>query len=154
MQKKTLAERIFHAVCFEVIAIIITAPLFSWLMDRSIMQMGTLAIVLSTTAMIWNVIYNALFDRFWPSNRITRNAKVRTFHALGFEGGFIIIGLGLVVAILGVSVKTAFLMEIGFFLFFLPYTYIFNLAYDTLREKVIKHRARKMEMRLAGNYKK
>lgn len=30
--------------------------------------------------------------------------------------------------------------EIGFFLFFLPYTMLYNWAYDSLRERVIKRR--------------
>ncbi|SFC12464.1 multidrug/biocide efflux PACE transporter [Pragia fontium] len=154
MQNKTLTERVFHAVCFEGIALIITAPLFAWLMGRTVFQMGMLAIVLSTTAMLWNMIYNAIFDRLWPSNRVKRTAKVRIFHALGFEGGFILIGLTLVMITLGVSVKTAFIMEIGFFIFFLPYTYIYNLAYDSLRERFMKRRAKKVAMAFAENHDK
>lgn len=154
MQKKTLTERVFHAVCFEVIALITTAPLFAWLMDRSIFQMGMLAILLSTTAMIWNIIYNAIFDHFWPATRIKRNAKVRVYHTLGFEGGFIFIGVTLIMGLLGISMKAAFMMEIGFFLFFLPYTYLFNLAYDSLRASIFKRRAKKVSIKLARNHNK
>lgn len=146
MQKKSILERVLHAVCFEVIAVIITAPTVAWLMGRSVWQMGTLAILLSTAAMVWNMIYNSLFDRFWPADRFLRNAKVRIMHAFGFEAGFILIGLGLVMVMLGVDVKTAFIMEIGFFLFFLPYTFIYNLAYDLLRAKLMKRRMSKMRL--------
>lgn len=146
MQKKSVLERVFHAVGFEVIAVGITAPAAAWIMGRSVWQMGTLAIVLSTAAMIWNIIYNSMFDRLWPSDRVVRNTKVRILHALGFEVGFIVIGLGLVMALLGIDAKTAFLMEVGFFLFFLPYTFIYNLAYDALRAKVIKRRISKRQL--------
>ena len=109
-------------------------------MQRSVMEMGGLTIILATTAMIWNIIYNFGFDRFWPVQRVTRTAKVRALHALGFECGFIVIGVSIVSAVLGVTLLQAFTLEIGFFLFFLPYTMFYNWAYDTLREKNIKRR--------------
>ncbi|MBP9643055.1 MAG: Na(+)-translocating NADH-quinone reductase subunit E, partial [Budvicia sp.] len=43
MQKKSVLERVFHAVGFEVIAVGITAPAAAWIMGRSVWQMGTLA---------------------------------------------------------------------------------------------------------------
>lgn len=150
MQKKSILERVFHAVCFETIAVLITAPVVAWLMGRSVWQMGALAILLSTAAMIWNMIYNSLFDRIWPADRVIRNAKVRILHAFGFEAGFIVIGLGLVMAMLRIDVKTAFLMEVGFFLFFLPYTFIYNLGYDVLRAKIVKQRVNKVRIQRVG----
>ena len=66
VQRRSLMERIFHAVCFEGIATAVLAPTTAWLMQRSVLEMGGLTILLATTAMIWNIIYNALFDRLWP----------------------------------------------------------------------------------------
>jgi uncharacterized membrane protein len=140
LHRRKLPERIFHAVCFEGIATAILAPTAAWLMQRSVLEMGGLTVILATTAMIWNIIYNAVFDRLWPVTRITRTAKVRAFHALGFECGFIVIGVGIVSAVLGISLFQALTLEIGFFLFFLPYTMLYNWVYDTLRERVIKRR--------------
>ncbi len=65
---------------------------------------------------------------------------MRALHALGFETGFIIIGVTMVAIVLGVSLLQAFMLEIGFMLFFLPYTMAFNWAWDTLRERVIRRR--------------
>lgn len=135
LQRK-LPERIFHAVCFEGIATAILAPTAAWLMHRSVVEMGGLTIILATTAMLWNIIYNFGFDRFWPVQRVKRTAKVRALHALGFECGFIVIGVTIVAAVLGVTLLQAFTLEIGFFLFFLPYTMLYNWAYDTLRRKL------------------
>ena len=42
--------------------------------------------------------------------------------------------------VLGVTLLQAFTLEIGFFLFFLPYTMFYNWAYDNLREKFLKRR--------------
>lgn len=115
IQRRSLPERIFHAVCFEGIATAILAPTTAWLMQRSVLEMGGLTILLATTAMIWNIIYNALFDRLWPAHQVRRTAKVRALHALGFESGFIVIGVSIVAWVLNVSLLQAFTLEIGFF---------------------------------------
>ncbi|WP_145535245.1 multidrug/biocide efflux PACE transporter [Yersinia thracica] len=140
VHRKSLFERIIHAVGFEVIAISICAPVGAWLLDRSILQMGTLTVLLSSVAMLWNIIYNSLFDHFWPVSRVAKTLRVRAFHALGFESGFILIGLPIAAGVLGVSLLQAFILEIGFFLFFLPYTMFYNWVYDSLRARIIRSR--------------
>jgi uncharacterized membrane protein len=143
VQRRKLPERIFHAVCFEGIATAILAPTTAWLMQRPVLEMGGLTIILATTAMIWNIIYNAGFDSLWPRHKVPRTTKVRAAHALGFEVGFIFIGVSIVSMVLGVGLLQAFTLEIGFFIFFLPYTMFYNWAYDTLRDRVIKRREQK-----------
>lgn len=144
IQRRSLPERIFHAVCFEGIATAILAPTTAWLMQRSVLEMGGLTILLATTAMIWNIIYNALFDRLWPAHQVRRTAKVRALHALGFESGFIVIGVSIVAWVLNVSLLQAFTLEIGFFLFFLPYTMLYNWAYDVLRQRIVTRRQQRI----------
>jgi len=61
--KKSLGERILHAIGFEALAVMISAPIAAWLLNKSMFEMGTLAILLSTTAMLWNIVYNSIFDR-------------------------------------------------------------------------------------------
>ncbi|MEL0552628.1 MULTISPECIES: multidrug/biocide efflux PACE transporter [Enterobacteriaceae] len=143
-QRKTLTERVIHAVSFEGLATLILAPTAAWLMQRSVVEMGGLSILLATLAMIWNLIYNAVFDRLWPVSRVVRTLRVRALHAIGFESGFIIIGVTAVALVLGVSLIQAFMLEIGFMLFFLPYTMLFNWLWDTLRERVLKYRQQRM----------
>ncbi len=138
MQKKTVRERICHAIGFELIALIICAPAGAWLLNKPIFDMGALAIMLSSVAMLWNIIYNSAFDRLWPATRVKRNVPVRIGHALGFEGGFILIGLPLAAWMLNVTLWQALMIEIGFFLFFLPYTVAYNWGYDMLRERFMR----------------
>ena len=128
------------AITFEGLATLILAPTAAWLMQRSVVEMGGLSILLATLAMVWNIIYNAAFDRLWPVSRVPRRLKVRALHAIGFETGFVIIGVTMVAIVLGVSLLQAFMLEIGFMLFFLPYTMAFNWVWDTLRERVIRRR--------------
>ncbi|WP_336821479.1 multidrug/biocide efflux PACE transporter [Cedecea sp. VD20] len=131
---RSLSERIVHAVGFEAIAIGICAPTAAWLMNKPLFQMGALAIMLSTVAMVWNIIYNAGFYKFYPPS-LKRAMGLRVAHALGFEGGFILIGLPLAAWMLNVTLLQALMVEIGFFLFFLPYTVAYNWCYDWLRAK-------------------
>ncbi|MBN0779941.1 PACE efflux transporter, partial [Pseudomonas aeruginosa] len=112
-QRKTLTERVIHANTFEGLATLILAPTAAWLMQRSVVEMGGLSILLATLAMVWNIIYNAAFDRLWPVSRFPRQLKVRALHALGFETGFVIIGVTMVAIVLGVSLLQAFMLEIG-----------------------------------------
>lgn len=140
LQRKSLMERIIHAVSFEGLATLTLAPTAAWLMQRSVVEMGGLSVLLATLAMVWSLIYNAAFDRIWLVSRVTRNLKVRALHAIGFESGFIIIGVTAVALLLGVSLMQAFMLEIGFMLFFLPYTMLFNWVWDTLRVRVLKRR--------------
>ena len=144
LQRKSLTERIIHAVSFEGLATLILAPTAAWLMQRSVVEMGGLSILLATLAMVWNLIYNAIFDRIWPVSRVVRTLKVRALHAIGFECGFITIGVTAVALLLGVSLIQAFMLEIGFMLFFLPYTMLFNWVWDTLRERVLKYRQQRI----------
>ncbi|HKM96166.1 MAG TPA: multidrug/biocide efflux PACE transporter [Buttiauxella sp.] len=133
-QNRTLAERIVHAVGFEVIAIAICAPLAAWVLDKPLFQMGALSILLSTVAMVWNLIYNAVFDKFFPVGQ-KRRMPLRVAHSVGFEGGFILIGLPIAAWVLDITLLQAFMVEIGFFLFFLPYSVMYNWAFDALCDR-------------------
>lgn len=150
MQKKTVGERIIHALGFELIALLICAPAGAWILDKPLFDMGALAIMLSSVAMVWNIIYNTVFDRLWPADRFKRRLPMRISHALGFEGGFILIGLPLAAWMLNITLWQALTVEIGFFLFFLPYTVAYNWLYDTLRARIM-HRRKKDTSRMSAN---
>ena len=133
MPRKTLTERIFHALTFEVIALLICAPLFSWLMGTTLAAMGALTLAISAIAALWNVVYNAGFDRLQQRWGFTRTFTVRVLHTLGFEFGLILVAVPLAAVWLGISLWRALVLDAGLLLFFLPYTLAFNLLYDMLR---------------------
>lgn len=135
MRTRSLKERFYHAACFEIVAILTVAPLAAWAMDKPLFQMGSLAIMLSTVAMLWNMIYNSGFDRLCPPGKVHRGPVLRILHALGFEGGFIVIGLPIAAWMLSISLLEAFMLEVAFFLFFLPYTVAYNWLWDKLRQR-------------------
>jgi uncharacterized membrane protein len=137
---KSFAERCFQAVIFEVLAIIISAPLLVWLMDVSMAHAGLLTLMISMLAMTWNVIFNALFDKIERRLGLVRTFRVRAVHAVAFEAGLILTVVPLAAWWLNISLLDAFLLDIGVVLFFLPYTFLFNLGYDKLRVVVLKKR--------------
>jgi uncharacterized membrane protein len=137
---KSVRERAFHATLFEVGGVILVAPLLAWLMNYSLAMMGALTIMISTVAMLWNMVYNSLFDRLRRRIGFEMSLLYRALHALGFEAGLILAVVPMAAWWLSISLLDAFLLEIGLLLMFLPYTMAFNWAYDRLRERAVRRR--------------
>lgn len=137
---KTLSERIVHALGFEFFALLLCAPTIALVMDKPLLSAGALTLFISVTATLWNMLYNTLFDRLQRRAGFKRTVWVRIAHALGFEGGLILAVVPLAAWWLSISLLEAFLMEAGLLIFLLPYTYFYNLAFDTLRERRLQRR--------------
>jgi uncharacterized membrane protein len=131
--QRSLKERFFHALGFEVLAIALCAPLGAWLLGYSLVHMGLLTLMISLMAMIWNMAFNALFDRAQLRWGFRRTLGARVIHSLLFEVGLILAVVPLAAWWLGISLWEAFVLDIGIVLFFLPYTFGFNWGYDHLR---------------------
>ncbi|MCU6241041.1 PACE efflux transporter [Enterobacter asburiae] len=130
---KSIKERVFHAVIFEVTANVIIALSLAWLMNVSVLQSGSLSVISALTATVWNFIFNKLFDSLQKKYQFQRTFLVRAIHAVGFETGLIISLIPVAMVMLNLTVTEAFFVEIGLVLFFLPYTMLFNWLYDYLR---------------------
>lgn len=137
---KHLGERILHAVLYEVCAMVMLVPLAALLTGSGMGQMGVLALMMSCVAMLFNMLFNALFERAERRWGLQRTVWVRSAHAVLFEGGLVVMLVPLAAWWLQVSLWQALLLDLGFFAFFLPYTYVFNLAYDRLRQRVMQGR--------------
>jgi len=95
--------------------------------------MGALTLAISLIAMAWNVVYNSAFDRLQRRIGFNRTLTVRVLHATGFEFGLFLVTVPLAAFWLDISLWRAVVLDAGLLLFFLPYTLVFNWAYDTLR---------------------
>lgn len=135
--ERSLSERTLHALLFEILAIGISAPLAAWLTGQSVLSMGFLTAVIATMAVLWNMLYNWLFDRLQNRYRFDRTLWVRALHACGFELGLIIVAVPFVAWWLDATLWHALVLDIGLVLFYLPYAFFFNLGYDKLREKIV-----------------
>ncbi|WP_095159672.1 multidrug/biocide efflux PACE transporter [Pseudomonas sp. Irchel 3E13] len=145
LQKKTLTERIVHALGFEFFALLLCAPTIALVMDKPLMSAGLLTLAISVTATLWNMLYNVLFDRLQNRVGFQRTPLIRMLHALGFEGGLILAVVPMAAWWLSIGLVEAFLMEVGLLVFLLPYTYLYNLGFDRLRERYL---ARQVEVGL------
>lgn len=132
---KSITERVFQAVGFELLAIVICTPLLAWVMDKPMLDMGVVTMAIAVLALAWNVLFNGMFDRLLTRLAIVRTAWVRVVHALLFEGGLVALGVPLIAWWLDISLWQAFVLDIGVLLFFLPYTYVYHWGYDVLRGK-------------------
>ncbi|MEO9382953.1 multidrug/biocide efflux PACE transporter [Chromobacterium phragmitis] len=138
---KKLGERILHAVLYEACAMALLVPLAALVLRKNMLHMGALALMMSTAAMLWNMVFNALFERLERRFGWQRTVAVRSLHALGFEGGLVVLLVPLAAWWLDTGYWQAFLLDLGFFVFFLPYTYAFNWLYDHLRARFVARRA-------------
>ena len=138
--EKSITERFCHALLFEVLAIAICAPLGAWLLGYPLAHMGLLTLMISLVAMVWNMLFNALFDQAQRRMGFERHFTARAVHAVLFEIGLLLAVVPLAAWWLGISLWRALVLDIGIALFFLPYTFVFNWVYDSLRERLATRR--------------
>jgi uncharacterized membrane protein len=89
------------------------------------------AIAASAIAVVWNLVYNTLFER-WEASQAKRGRSLlrRVVHAIGFEGGLVVTLVPLFAWWLDISLWQAFVLDLGLIVFFLVYTFVFNLLFD------------------------
>lgn len=137
-----IVERIFHAVLFEVFAVLLTIVGLILFTEHQLMAVSGLVILISLIAMVWNFIFNWIFDYFFPASRETRGVKIRLLHVTLFEGGLLCMTLPLVAYILKISLWQAFMIDLAMTVFIVIYTLIFNYIYDHTRAMIVKKRIR------------
>jgi len=127
-------DRLRHAISFEVIALILVIPAGAILFNVPLHDFGVVGIVSATLATLWNLGYNVLFDL--ALQRLTgttlKSRILRVLHALAFEAGLLMVLLPFIAWYLGISLWDAFVLDIALAAFYLVYSYVFNLIYDTL----------------------
>jgi len=139
MSHKSLKERVLHALGYEVTALLITIPGAALILQRPVGHIGVTVFAIALLAMAWNMVFNSFFDRIYPP-RAPRNFYVRSLQAIGFEGGLLSMALPLTAWSMNMSLKEAFLMDIGLLLFYLPYTYLFNWIWDSVVNYYLERR--------------
>jgi uncharacterized membrane protein len=126
-------RKIVYVVCFELIAIAMSSVLLKLLSGSPIGYAGATAAASSAIALLWNLVYNTLFER-WEARqaRKGRSFRRRAAHAVGFEAGLVLMLVPLFAWILGVGLREAVAYNLSMILFFLVYAFLFNLAFDRL----------------------
>jgi len=140
LYQRSLKERIFHAVLFEILGILFATPLAMWMTKKPALSMAALSAVISGMAMLWNMIFNWIFDVLQRKYHFRRNIWIRMLHACCFEIGLIIMVVPLVAWWVNTTLWHALVVDIGLVLFFLPYSFFYNLIYDKVRLGLLKRR--------------
>ncbi|KVR24924.1 hypothetical protein WK15_18840 [Burkholderia ubonensis] len=126
-----LPRKITQAILYEAIAIACISPAIAARFGEGLVYSGALSATMSAIALLWNMVYNTLFER-WEATRVqrTRTLGRRIIHACGFEGGLIFILVPVVAWWLDISWFDAFLVDLGLFAFFFCYAFVFQWAFD------------------------
>lgn len=128
-----IKRKVVYITLYEIIAIAMSTTGLALLSGANMGHASVAAIAASAIAVIWNLVYNTLFER-WESRQAKRGRSVlrRVVHAVGFEGGLVITLVPLFAWWLNISLWQAFVLDLGLIVFFLVYTFVFNLAFDKL----------------------
>jgi uncharacterized membrane protein len=126
-----LKRKVVYVSLFELFAIALTSSFLMLLAGHDATHSGVAAIASSSVAVVWNFIYNGLFEA-WESRQATRGRSMarRAAHAIGFEGGLIAILVPLFAWWLNITLWEALVLDLGLVVFFLIYTFLFSLIFD------------------------
>lgn len=133
----TLKERLLHSALFEIgavgvstIAMLLVSP------DKGSAALGV-GILMSVVAMVWNLIFNSLFDKIFTAPRETRGIVIRILHTVMFECGLLIATVPMIVYFLQLTLWQALMADIGLTILIMIYALIFNWIYDNVRLKFV-----------------
>lgn len=134
----SLKERIFHALLFEAVALLLLTLLAVIITGNDVAKMSGLAIALSMIAMLWNFIFNILFDKLYGEDRYSRRLWIRIQHGFWFELGMLVFSFPVMMWVLQLDFLAVLLLDIGTMAFFLLYAIAFNWIYDITRARYMK----------------
>ena len=131
-QMRTPRDRVRHAVLFELIALVLVAPLGGLVFGIDVAHFGVVALVSTTLAMLWNYAYNLGFDHalLRLGRPVAKTVKLRILHAVLFEAGLLLLLVPFIAWYLAVPLWQAFLMDLSLAGFYLLYAFVFNWLYD------------------------
>lgn len=131
---RNTADRIRHALSFEIIALAIVTPLGALVFDLPLHHMGVVTLISATIATGWNYLYNLLFDlaMLRIRGRVAKTPALRLLHAALFEIGLLIVLIPFIAIYLRIGLWEAFVMDLAFAGFYMVYALVFNWAYDLI----------------------
>ncbi len=131
MSVQGVKRRLIYVGLYELIAIILSAILLQLMSNGGAVKSLGLAVLASALAMVWNLVFNHWFERWEASRRQGgRNLLVRIIHAIGFEGGLLVLLVPVVAWWYSLSLWQALLMDLALMVFFLFYTLVFTWGFD------------------------
>ena len=129
---RTTRDRVRHAICFEIIGLLLIMPLGAMGFGLELKDIGIITIVAATIATLWNYVYNLFFDRAMKrwSGSVQKSFFMRAIHAVFFEFGLLLVTLPMIAYYLGIGLWQALVMDMAFVVFYLIYAFVYNWIYD------------------------
>lgn len=126
-------RRLTYVVSFEVLAIAISSSFLSMMRGSSTAYSAALSVMISTTAMTLNLIYNYIFEA-WEQRQSdpTRTVTRRIIHAIGFQLCLITLLIPMISWWFDVSLLEALIMNFALMIFFPIFTFVFSWGFDTI----------------------
>jgi uncharacterized membrane protein len=126
-----IKRRVVYISLYEGLAIVAASFGLALMSNAGLAHSSVLSVIASVIAVLWNLTFNALFER-WESRQAVRGRSVgrRIAHAIGFEGGLVTMLVPVFAWFLDVSLWQALVMDLGLVVFFLIYTFVFNWGFD------------------------
>lgn len=120
-----------QAIVYEIGAVLLVTPFISYGFEQDVMSSVGLSVVMSVIAVLWNYLFNTLFE-IWESRQVVRGRswRRRLVHAIGFEGGLTLLFVPLLMYWLSVSWWVALLTDVSLLIVFLVYTFVFTWIFD------------------------
>lgn len=126
-------RRLVFVSCYEGLAIVCSSWGLAQMSGDGLGHAGVMGVASSAIAVLWNLVFNALFER-WEARQAVRGRSFarRAAHAVGFEGGLLLFFVPLFAWWFEVSLWQSLVMDVGLLVFFLLYTLVFNWVFDRL----------------------
>ncbi len=124
-------RKVVQAVLYELVGALFVSPAIAYTFDENMAYSTALALLLSLCALLWNMLFNSLFE-FWEARQIhrSRGLQRRILHAAGFESGLALLLVPLMAWWLEISWLQAFMADLGLLAFFFVYAFAFQWAFD------------------------
>ena len=124
-------RRVVQAVLYEAVAIACVAPMLMWVFKQPPLSSLGLSVTMSSIALAWNYVFNALFERWEARQPVKgRSWRRRLAHGIGFEGGLVVFMVPVMAWWLQTTLWLALVADLGLLAFFFVYAVGFTWAFD------------------------
>lgn len=134
-------KRWIHAISYEGILLIVLALGLSHFLHVPVEVTGTLGVAMALISVLWNMVYNHYFEKVEKKWAVKRGWGVRVLHAMGFEGGLLLVTVPMIMYALQLSLWNALVLDVGLTLGIMVYTFIFQWCFDQIEAKFFLHPA-------------
>ena len=128
-----LKRKLVYVTCYELIGLSMSTLGLAYLSETQASHTGPLAVMIKTIAMLWNLIFNTLFER-WESRQAKRGRSVarRVAHAVGFQLTLVVYLIPLIAWWLDMTLVEALLVDMAFIVLIPCYTFAYNWVFDRI----------------------